>query len=162
MVTKGFYLPCLSHRLERGEWRAMKMRKVLHGAQASRPHILRLLTLCAFFAVGIVAGQLIGQMALRDSGSELTEYLQSYAGIAAEITAEPVSVLRVLAAYFRVPLLLLLLKAQASTHTSGKSSVSPPCRSCSVRPALRNFSRSILKSRKASQRSCRRATNVRQ
>lgn len=85
------------------------MRKVLHGAQASRPHILRLLTLCAFFAVGIVAGQLIGPMALRDSGSELTEYLHSYAGIAAEITAEPVSVLRVLAAYFRVPLLLLLL-----------------------------------------------------
>ena len=109
MVTKGFYLPCLSHRLERGEWTAMKMRKVLHGAQASRPHFLRLLTLCAFFAAGIIAGQLIGPPLLKDGGSELTEYLQSYAGVASELTAEPLSLLRVLAAYFRVPLLLLLL-----------------------------------------------------
>ena len=87
----------------------MKMRKVLHGAQASRPHFLRLLTLCAFFAAGIIAGQLIGPPLLKDGGSELTEYLQSYAGVASELTAEPLSLLRVLAAYFRVPLLLLLL-----------------------------------------------------
>lgn len=109
MVTKGFYLPCLSHRLERGEWTAMKMRKVLHGAQASRSHILRLVTLCAFFAAGIIVGQIAGPAVLRDGGSELTEYLQSYAGAASQLTAEPVSVLQVFAAYFRVPLLLLLL-----------------------------------------------------
>lgn len=61
------------------------------------------------FAAGIIVGQIAGPAVLRDSGSELTEYLQSYAGAASQLTAEPVSVLQVFAAYFRVPLLLLLL-----------------------------------------------------
>ena len=53
-------------------------------------------------------------------------------------------------------------KVQASTRMSAKSSASPPCRSCSANPALRNFSLPTLKSRKANRRSCRRAINVRQ
>lgn len=85
------------------------MQKVLHRAQASRPHTLRLVTLCAFFAVGIIAGQCVGAAALQENGSELTEYVQGYIGAASVYPVEPVSVLRTFAAYFRVPLLLLLL-----------------------------------------------------
>ncbi len=84
----------------------MKLRKVIHKAQASPTHIPRLLTLCAFFAVGIVCGQLARHGA---PGGELAEYLRSYAGMVARDGVAQASLPRVAAAYLREPLIILLL-----------------------------------------------------
>lgn len=86
----------------------MKFRKVFHRAQASTAHPLRLLTLCAFFAVGIIAGQAVQYAAEADSSMELDTYLRGYAGMIMQ--QDPASsALRVAAVYFREPVLLLLL-----------------------------------------------------
>ena len=77
----------------------MKLRKVFHKAPASSARIPRLLTLCAFFAAGIVAGQ-VAQHAV--TGGELADYLRSYAGMVAENGAAQASLLRVAVAYLRV------------------------------------------------------------
>ena len=84
----------------------MKLRKVFHKAPASSARIPRLLTLCAFFAVGIVAGQ-VAQHAV--TGGELADYLRSYAGMVAENGAAQASLLRVAAAYLREPAIIFLL-----------------------------------------------------
>ena len=78
----------------------MKLRKVFHKAPASSARIPRLLTLCAFFAAGIVAGQ-VAQHAV--TGGELADYLRSYAGMVAENGAAQASLLRVAVAYLREP-----------------------------------------------------------
>lgn len=85
----------------------MKLRRVFHKAQASQAYPLRLLTLCLFFAVGIVAGQILQRAVPGETGSELEAYLRGYVSAAAEETQ--VSALQVLAVYLRAPLLLCLL-----------------------------------------------------
>lgn len=88
----------------------MKLRRDIHRAQTSQPRSLRLMTLCAFFAAGIAAGQVAATLALRDGGgAELTEYLQRFSALLAQGAQDAPSVLRVFAAYFQVPLLVLLL-----------------------------------------------------
>ena len=84
----------------------MKLRKVFHKAPASSARIPRLLTLCAFFAAGIVAGQ-VAQHAV--TGGELADYLRSYAGMVAENGAAQASLLRVAVAYLREPTIIFLL-----------------------------------------------------
>ena len=84
----------------------MKLRKVFHKAPASSARIPRLLTLCAFFAAGIVAGQ-VAQHAV--TGGELADYLRSYAGMVAENGAAQASLLRVSVAYLREPTIIFLL-----------------------------------------------------
>lgn len=84
----------------------MKLRKVFHKAQASRTRIPRLLTLCAFFAAGIVCGQLAQHAA---PGGELADYLRGYAGMVAQSGVAQASLPRVAAAYLREPLIILLL-----------------------------------------------------
>ena len=88
----------------------MKLRKVFHRAQASSSHPLRLLTLCAFFAVGIIAGQIMQYMVGVDGSTELATYLRGYAGMITQQEAlAPSSALQVVIIYFRGPLLLFLL-----------------------------------------------------
>lgn len=88
----------------------MKLRRDIHRAQTSQPRSLRLMTLCAFFAAGIAAGQVAAALVLRDGGgAELTEYLQRFSALLAQGAQDAPSVLRVLAAYIQVPLLVLLL-----------------------------------------------------
>ena len=85
----------------------MKLRKVFHRAQASSSHPLRLLTLCAFFAVGIIAGQIMQYMVGVDGSTELATYLRGYAGMITQQEAlAPSSALQVVIIYFRGPLLL--------------------------------------------------------
>lgn len=84
---------------------AMRLRKVFHRTQVSQPQIPRLLTLCVFFAAGIISGQ-IAQTAA--ASSELTEYLRRYAGWLAQDGAASVSFLQAAAAYLREPLAVLL------------------------------------------------------
>lgn len=84
----------------------MKLRKVFHKAPASSARIPRLLTLCAFFAAGIVAGQ-VAQHAV--TGGELADYLRSYAGMVAENGAAQASLLRVAVAYLRESTIIFLL-----------------------------------------------------
>ena len=55
----------------------MKLRRVWNQAQASQPRVTRLLTLCAFFAAGIVLGQVV-QPAV--TAGDLADYLRRYAG----------------------------------------------------------------------------------
>lgn len=88
----------------------MKLRRHIHRAPTSQPHTLRFMTLCAFFAAGIVAGQVVATLTLRDGGgAELTEYLQRYSTLLAQGAQDAPSVLRVFGVYFQVPLLVLLL-----------------------------------------------------
>lgn len=88
----------------------MKLRRHIHQAPTSQPHTLRFMTLCAFFAAGIVTGQVVAALALRDGGgAELTAYLQRYSTLLAQGAQDTPSVLRVFGAYFQVPLLVLLL-----------------------------------------------------
>lgn len=88
----------------------MKLRKVFNRAQASPSHPLRLLTLCAFFAVGIIAGQVIQYTVGIDGATELAAYLRGYAGMITQQDATvSSSAVRVFITYFRGPLLLLLL-----------------------------------------------------
>ena len=88
----------------------MKLCKVFHRAQASPSHPLRLLMLCAFFAVGIIVGQVIQYAVGSDGNTELAAYLRGYAGMIAEQeTVVSSSAIQVAIAYFRGPLLLFLL-----------------------------------------------------
>lgn len=88
----------------------MKLRRDIHRAQTSQPRSLRLMTLCAFFAAGIAAGQVAAGLAMRDGGgAELAEYLQRFSVLLAQGAQDAPSVLRIFAAYFQVPLLVLLL-----------------------------------------------------
>ena len=83
----------------------MKLRKVFHKAQAPQPRIARLLLLCAFFAAGIMGGQLAPR---GTAGEELAEYARGLAALATEnsmVAALP----SVAAAYLREPVLLFLL-----------------------------------------------------
>lgn len=84
----------------------MKLRKVFHKAPASPARIPRLLTLCAFFAAGIVAGQVVQHTV---TGGELADYLRAYAGMVAENGATQASLPRVTAAYLREPVIIFLL-----------------------------------------------------
>lgn len=84
----------------------MKLRKVFHSTQTSRTRISRLMVLCAFFAVGIICGQLAQHAA---AGGELTDYLRAYAGMVAQNGITQPSLPRVAAAYLREPLIILLL-----------------------------------------------------
>lgn len=84
----------------------MKLRKVLHRAQASQPRISRLLLLCAFFAVGILGGQLVPRTAV---SGELTEYVRGLAHLTAQNDTIKASLLGVAAAYLREPAVLFLL-----------------------------------------------------
>lgn len=83
----------------------MRLRKVFHRAQMSRPQLPRLLTLCAFFAAGIIAGQLAQTAA---ASSELAAYLHRYAGWLAQDGAATVSFWQVAVSYLREPLAVLL------------------------------------------------------
>lgn len=83
----------------------MRLRKVFHRAQASQPQIPRLLMLCAFFAAGIIFGQ-IAQTAV--ASSELAEYLRHYAGWLAQDGMTGVSFWQVVVSYLREPLAVLL------------------------------------------------------
>ena len=88
----------------------MKLRKVFHRAQASSSHPLRLLTLCVFFAVGIIAGQVMQYTVGIDGSTELAAYLRGYAGmITQQESSVPSSAVQVVITYFRGPLLLFLL-----------------------------------------------------
>lgn len=84
----------------------MKLRKVLHRAQASQPRISRLLLLCAFFAVGIVGGQLVPRTTV---SGELAEYVRGLAHLTAQNDTIKASLLGVAAAYLREPAVLFLL-----------------------------------------------------
>lgn len=86
----------------------MKLRKVFHSTQMPRMRIPRLLVLCAFFAVGILCGQLTQNAA---PGDELADYLRTYAGMVAQSGITQPSLPRVAAAYLREPLMLLLLSS---------------------------------------------------
>lgn len=88
----------------------MKLRRNIHRAQTSKPRSLRFMTLCAFFAAGIAAGQVAAALTLRNgSGAELTAYLQRFSALLVQGEQDIPSVLRVFSAYFQVPLLVLLL-----------------------------------------------------
>ena len=87
----------------------MKMRRKRHRAQASAPQSLRLVMLCAFFAVGIVAGHAAQYMLMGSSNEEISSYLQGYAAVLTQGAADMPSVWRVLAVYLRGPALLFLL-----------------------------------------------------
>ena len=101
----------------------MKLRKVFHKAPASSARIPRLRTLCAFFAVGIVAGQ-VAQHAV--TGGELADYLRGYAGMVAENGAAQASLLRVAAAYLREPTIIFLLASWRFRWSArGKASPCP-------------------------------------
>lgn len=84
----------------------MKLCKVFRPTQTSQARIPRLLTLCAFFAVGILCGQLAQRAA---AGGELADYLRTYAGMVAQNGITQPSLPRVAAAYLREPLIILLL-----------------------------------------------------
>lgn len=84
----------------------MKLRKVLHRAQASQPRISRLLLLCAFFAVGIVGGQLVPRTTV---SGELAEYVRGLAHLTAQSDTVRASLLGVAVAYLREPAVLFLL-----------------------------------------------------
>ena len=84
----------------------MKLRKVFHKAPASPARIPRLLTQCAFFAAGIVSGQVVQHTV---TGGELADYLRAYAGMVAENGATQASLPRVMAAYLREPVIIFLL-----------------------------------------------------
>lgn len=87
----------------------MNMRKKRHRAQASTPQSFRMVMLCAFFAVGIVAGHVVQYALMGDSSEELSSYLQGYAAVLTQEAEGTPSALRVLSVYLRDPLLLFLL-----------------------------------------------------
>lgn len=84
----------------------MKLRKMFYRAQASQPHISRLLTLCAFFAAGILSGQLLQHVV---PGGDLADYLRHYAGLIAQGGTIQTSLPRIAAAYLREPLVIIVL-----------------------------------------------------
>ncbi len=84
----------------------MKLRRVWNQAQASQPRVTRLLTLCAFFAAGIVLGQVV-QPAV--TAGDLADYLRRYAGLVAENGPTQASLPMAAAAYLREPAVIFLL-----------------------------------------------------
>lgn len=83
-----------------------RARTTAYRARFSELRGLRLPALCVFFALGAVLGHVAAQLVGGDS--ELAAYLRSFASLEAGAVASA-STLQVLVAYFRYPLLALLL-----------------------------------------------------
>lgn len=87
----------------------MKIRKRRNHAQVPRAQIMRLVVLCVFFAAGALLGHLAAGMVDSEGTDALAAYLGNFAANLPENEQGLFSALQVLLAYFRLPLLLLLL-----------------------------------------------------
>lgn len=88
---------------------SMRLQKISQGRQLRVTFCPRLLLLCLFFVAGSIIGFLAQKTVGVESNAELCEYLHRYADATAQGSLTPVSFFRVVAVYFRYPLLAFCL-----------------------------------------------------
>lgn len=87
----------------------MRLQKIASGKQLRGSFNPQLLILCLFFLMGVAAGLLAQRLVSIESHTELREYLQRYAAALSRDSLTPVSFFRVLAVYFRYPVMAFCL-----------------------------------------------------